>query len=96
MKVEHEALILEMEAKHKACIEELEARRPRTPLEDREKRKEAIQGFVRDITQHIHEAQKLLEDASASWQAMDEFDDLITIHDEIQDTQKQVDTIYVS
>lgn len=42
MKVKHEACIVEMEVKHKAHIGELEARRLRTPLEDKEKRKEAI------------------------------------------------------
>ena len=96
MKAEHEARIAEMEVEHKDHIKELEARRPRTPPKDREKRKKAIQGFVRDIAQHIEEAQKLLEVASASWQAMDEFDDLVAACDEIQETQKQVDTISMS
>ena len=36
------------------------------------------------IAQCIEEAQKLLEDASTSWQAMDKIDDLVIVHDEIQ------------
>lgn len=42
------------------------------------------------------EAQELLEDASTSWQAMDEFDDLVAFCDEIHETHKEVDTISVS
>ena len=37
-----------------------------------------------------------MEDDSTSWKAMDEFDDLVTIHDEIQEIEKKVDTISVS
>lgn len=96
MKVKHEAHIVEMEAEHKARIVELEARRPGTPPEDREKRREFIQGFASFVTQRIEEAQKLLEDDSTSWQAMDIIDDLVIVRNEIQETQKVVDTIYVS
>lgn len=95
-KVKHEARIVHMEAEHKACIVELEARRPETLPEDQEKKKEAIQGFASDIAQRIEEAQKLLEDASTSWQAMDEIDDLVTVHDEIHEIRKEVDTISMS
>lgn len=96
LNVEHEDCIAKMEAGHKDHIVELEARRPRTPPEDREKRKESIQGFAGDIAQCIEEAQKLLEDASTSWQAMDKFDDLFVVRNEIKETQKQVGTIFVS
>lgn len=48
------------------------------------------------ITQRIEEDHKLLDDASTSWQSMDEIDDLVIVHDEIQETQKEVDTIFVS
>ena len=82
MKVEHEAGIGEMEAEHKDHTQELEARRPGTPPEDREKRREAIHNFLNVVAQHIEEAQKLLEDASTSWQAMDEIDDLVAVRDE--------------
>lgn len=96
MNTKHEARIAEMEVEHKAHIAELETKRPGTQLEDQEKRKEAIKGFSSDITQHIEEAQKLLEDASTYWQAMDEFDDLVALRAEIQETQTQVDTISTS
>lgn len=67
MKVEDEAHIVDMEAEHKAHIVELEPRRLGTPLEDREKIKEAIQIFTGEIAQGVVEAQNLLEDASTSW-----------------------------
>lgn len=51
---------------------------------------------MNDIAQCIEEAQKLLEDASTSWKAMDEINGLVIVCDEIQETQKEVDTISMS
>lgn len=60
-----------MDAKYKARIVELEAREPTTPPEQPEVRIKEIKAASTTITLRLGDAQKLLDDATATWTVME-------------------------
>ena len=45
------------------------------------------------IMLHLEDAQKLLNDVIATWTAMEEITDLVTIREEVQKTQQELETV---
>ena len=42
---------------------------------------------------HLEDAQKLLNDATSTWNAILEITDLMTVHEEIQKTQQELEAV---
>ena len=90
---ELEDTIEKMDMEHKAHIVELEAKAPETPLVECEERAQALQAFLATIAKHLEDAQKLLDETTNAWTTMNNIEDLVNVHEAIQKTQREMDTI---
>ena len=55
-----------------------------TSLEQCEARIAELQAFSTIIVIHLEDTQKLLEDTTSTWAAMEEIDDLVEVHATLQ------------
>lgn len=68
-----------MDAEHKACIVELEARGSTTPPDQRKERTKKLKAFATTIAWRIEDTQKLLDETTTTWATMEEIEDLVAI-----------------
>ena len=88
-----EEKIENMDAKYKARIAKLEAKALGTPLEEREERTQALQAFLATLAKHLEDAQKLLDETTNAWEAMNDIEDLVNVSEAIKKNQQEMDTI---
>ena len=82
-----------MDAEHKSCIAELEAKAPGTPSEEREEKAQAHRAFSATIAKQLEDAQKLLDETTNAWTVMNANEDLVNVHEAIHKTQQEMDTV---
>ena len=82
-----------MNVENKACIIELEAKEPETPLEECEARVAELQGYATMIALGLAETQKLLDDATTTWTTMEDLDDLVEVCVALQKNKKELDEV---
>lgn len=93
---EIEDKVEKMDAEYKAHIVELESREPVTPPEQREARIEELKNASATIMLHLEDAQKLLNDATTTWTMMEEIPNLVTIREQVQKTQQDLEAVTVA
>lgn len=72
-----------MEEEYKARIVELEAKAPETPPKQHEARIAELRVFSTTIAIRLEDTQKLLEDTTSTWEAMEEIDELVAVRVEL-------------
>ena len=82
-----------MDVEYKARIAELEAREPAMPPEQCKARIEELKATLATIVLHLEDAKKLLDDATSTWTTMEEIPDLMTVREEVQKTQQELEAV---
>ena len=91
-----EETIERMDMEHKSRITELEAKAPETSSEELKERTQALQAFSATIAKHLEDAQKLLDETTNAWATMNDIENMVNVHEAIQKTQQEMDTIVVA
>ena len=82
-----------MDVDHKAHIIELEAKYLGTLPEERETRVVELQGHATTIALRLTKTHKFLDEATSTWTTMEDINDLVEIHVELQKNQKELDEV---
>ena len=82
-----------MDEEYKDRIVELKSKGPATPSEQHEARIEELKVASTTITLCLEDAQKLLNDATSTWSTIEEILDLMTLCEEVQKTQQELQVV---
>ena len=90
---ELENKVAKIEEEYKARIAELEAKYPVTPPKQREAILVELKSFSANIALCLEDTQKLLEDTTFTWVAMEEIDNFVAVNEELQKNQQELDAV---
>ena len=82
-----EETVESMDADYKARITELEAWGSATTPEQCEERTKELKAFSATIALRLEDTQKLLDDTTSTWVAMEEIEDLVVVWEALQKNQ---------
>ena len=91
--MELEEKVEKMDAEYKARIVELKAWEPVIPPEQRKARIEELKTASATIALWLIDAQKLLNNATATWTVMDQIPDLVIVHKQVQKIQHDLEAV---